>query len=375
MNHLLAQDVTDPTDFEEPKLAKLDASHRCPICKEFLDGPVSLNCGHSFCSLCVRGALSGKQECPSCREKAVEGHLKKNLALEEAVIAWKAARPIVLAATKPIEPEPERPSKKRKLSQPPSSSQFLAPPDTQRSLGKASQPIELESSPPPENLASGPDDMVECPACNKRVKLKQLNGHLDRNCKDTPTARLEPGSDLDSFFKPKHNAAASSSKSKAKKSAPVERKPIAKYSYDAMKLNQIKTALSTHGLWDNGTREAMVARLQHWVTLYNANLDRNESLRLSDSTLRTRLRQWEETRANLKGKAAVELPQDPKAYADAHADDFAELVAQAKASNAKNKAVTASANDAASSQAVSTQPASQTMHQDDSDETEVIIVD
>ena len=43
--------VTDPTDFNNEALARLDSSLRCPICKEFLDGPVNLNCGHSFCSL------------------------------------------------------------------------------------------------------------------------------------------------------------------------------------------------------------------------------------------------------------------------------------------------------------------------------------
>lgn len=50
MNNFLTQDVNDPTDFEDAKLSKLDASLRCPVCKDFLDGPVNLNCGHSFCS-------------------------------------------------------------------------------------------------------------------------------------------------------------------------------------------------------------------------------------------------------------------------------------------------------------------------------------
>jgi E3 ubiquitin-protein ligase RAD18 len=57
---LLAQDIPDPTDFpnngDAPGLRALDTSLRCAICTELFDGPVSLGCGHSFCSL-VRVAV------------------------------------------------------------------------------------------------------------------------------------------------------------------------------------------------------------------------------------------------------------------------------------------------------------------------------
>ena len=48
---LLAQDMPDPTDFSATDLRQLDASFRCTICGEFFDAPVSLACGHCFCSL------------------------------------------------------------------------------------------------------------------------------------------------------------------------------------------------------------------------------------------------------------------------------------------------------------------------------------
>lgn len=48
---LLAQDIQDPTDFAATELRKLDASFRCTICGEFFDAPISLACGHCFCSL------------------------------------------------------------------------------------------------------------------------------------------------------------------------------------------------------------------------------------------------------------------------------------------------------------------------------------
>jgi len=48
---LLAQDIPDPTDFSATDLRQLDASFRCTICGEFFDAPISLACGHCFCSL------------------------------------------------------------------------------------------------------------------------------------------------------------------------------------------------------------------------------------------------------------------------------------------------------------------------------------
>jgi hypothetical protein len=45
------EDITDPSDFPVDHLKKLDSSLRCPICKDFFDGPVILHCGHTFCSL------------------------------------------------------------------------------------------------------------------------------------------------------------------------------------------------------------------------------------------------------------------------------------------------------------------------------------
>lgn len=53
LSTLLAQDIPDPTDFpkEASSLAHLDTAVRCQICSNFLDGPVTLSCGHCFCSV------------------------------------------------------------------------------------------------------------------------------------------------------------------------------------------------------------------------------------------------------------------------------------------------------------------------------------
>jgi E3 ubiquitin-protein ligase RAD18 len=111
---LLAADIPDPTDFPEartaPGLRALDAALRCNICSDLIDCPVSLNCGHSFCSMvghrsytvwkgcgveraqCVRSYIADKAECPSCRKAATEHQLRLNTMMEYAVAAWKEAR-------------------------------------------------------------------------------------------------------------------------------------------------------------------------------------------------------------------------------------------------------------------------------------------
>jgi E3 ubiquitin-protein ligase RAD18 len=111
---LLNTDIPDPTDFHSPFLRQLDSALRCSICSECFDAPVTLNCGHCFCSLvssllcwsscmkghgfdyrweqCARSYINEKSECPSCRKIANEGHLRVNPAMEEVVSAWKLAR-------------------------------------------------------------------------------------------------------------------------------------------------------------------------------------------------------------------------------------------------------------------------------------------
>lgn len=52
LNHPLLQADVEPKPFpeSEPQLRRLDKALLCPICKELFDHPVSIGCGHSFCS-------------------------------------------------------------------------------------------------------------------------------------------------------------------------------------------------------------------------------------------------------------------------------------------------------------------------------------
>ncbi|XP_078073391.1 zinc-binding protein A33-like [Mustelus asterias] len=55
----------------------------CPICLEFFNDPVSLDCGHNFCRSCITQCWGKKKinSCPECREEFQERNLRVNRAL------------------------------------------------------------------------------------------------------------------------------------------------------------------------------------------------------------------------------------------------------------------------------------------------------
>ncbi|EJT47043.1 hypothetical protein A1Q1_04286 [Trichosporon asahii var. asahii CBS 2479] len=88
LNHPLLQADVEPKPFPEsqPQLRRLDKALLCPICKELFDHPVSIGCGHSFCSKCIRGFFASttkKTACPTCSDPQTEGSIRRNRVLEE----------------------------------------------------------------------------------------------------------------------------------------------------------------------------------------------------------------------------------------------------------------------------------------------------
>ena len=55
---------------------------RCPICWDTAQQPAHTECGHTFCTRCIKVALQAKKECPVCREP-VASHRKLRLELVE----------------------------------------------------------------------------------------------------------------------------------------------------------------------------------------------------------------------------------------------------------------------------------------------------
>lgn len=87
--------VSDSTDWLTTPLSALAAVEgalRCQVCKDFYKTPMITNCSHTFCSLCIRRALSNDGKCPLCRATEQENKLRSNWSLEEAVQAFVRAR-------------------------------------------------------------------------------------------------------------------------------------------------------------------------------------------------------------------------------------------------------------------------------------------
>lgn len=90
-----APEVADSTDWLGTPLSLLssvESALRCQVCKDFYNTPMLTSCSHTFCSLCIRRALSGDNKCPLCRASDQEIRLRTNWSMEEAVQAFKQAR-------------------------------------------------------------------------------------------------------------------------------------------------------------------------------------------------------------------------------------------------------------------------------------------
>ncbi|KAG9318183.1 hypothetical protein JVU11DRAFT_262 [Chiua virens] len=358
---LLAQDIPDPTDFSAVDLHQLDASFRCSICSEFFDAPISLTCGHCFCSLCIREHLARESECPSCRKSAIESHFRVNSALEEAVSAWKAARPKVLRLSleeqakgatvhqlnsdkTPRRYQTPRNARKRRHieasdssdceivqaagpSKPRESSEIAeSSPLQAKSARKASRrQTSLEPSSDPtevDHWIADPESLVECPICGTSVEFQLINTHMDG-----PDCGRKAGSKGNDQSKPSATAQWSmvfnnkSKKGKTKYDSDPEdaMERLPKASYDVLKDKRLKDLLSANKLPVNGDRNARIARHRRWVMMYNANLDKSTG-RKTATELRAELKTWEESR---KGPKRV---LDLSAHEVLHKEEFSRLV-------------------------------------------------
>ncbi|KAK0442972.1 hypothetical protein EV421DRAFT_1710525 [Armillaria borealis] len=308
----LAATVSDSTDFPDiaaaPGLRTLDSALRCPICCELFSGPVTLRCGHCFCSLCIRGSLAQKQECPSCRKgEENEGHLRVNPVVEEAVEAWSKARYALLhRGGRPSvnsNSSESGPSKKRKRSSPDSDIEFVAGPSGQKT-GIASGTVFSESR--ELTLAEASPAETPCPVCGKTVKLEIINQHLDSGCK-TFGFNNSSKSAWSKLMTPRVNPEKSKqNQAKGKeRSLSVEDEALPKVSYDTLRDKQIKGLLQDQGLPTSGDRALWITRHQKWVMLWNSNLDKAPKNRKSPSQLKSELSRWLEDNQS-KPKLVVE---------------------------------------------------------------------
>uniref|UniRef100_A0A8D0BPM9 Uncharacterized protein n=1 Tax=Salvator merianae TaxID=96440 RepID=A0A8D0BPM9_SALMN len=90
------------TDLETPQIASSDLTSpdvqqqaTCPLCKDYLTDPLTLNCGHNVCRLCItkhRESIKklGFFKCPFCKNKTPKKDLRQNWQLANIVEQVKA---------------------------------------------------------------------------------------------------------------------------------------------------------------------------------------------------------------------------------------------------------------------------------------------
>ncbi|KAG5354247.1 hypothetical protein C0989_003760 [Termitomyces sp. Mn162] len=301
-------------------------------------------------------SLAEKQECPTCRKTAIEGHIKSNAVVEDAVHSWKLSRPFILGlitasneqkhterqnGSPPATPK----AKKRKFAihterqtEPSSSTStsFLGSPSKPKRVKQSSSDlfgttiptsdIEEDELPDPSraNKKFRPDDSVDCPLCNKRVKFKSINQHMDNGCKDLPPISSSARSTAADWQKLMGKSL--KGKQKDNDDDDDDEHPLPKASYNTLKDKQLKEMLIRYGLPTTGDRNQWIQRHQHWIITYNANLNKSSKYRKSKEELKRELKKWEEEKSK-KRKTTVE---DTVAHGKQHQSEFARLVEAAR---------------------------------------------
>ncbi|KZL79848.1 dna repair protein rad18 [Colletotrichum incanum] len=370
------EDIPDSTDWLStplPALSAVEASLRCQVCKDFFKTPMLTSCCHTFCSLCIRRALSNDGKCPLCRASDQELKLRSNWSMEEVVESFVKARKDTLQfARKAGQQAVTRSSPKRKLAEEGSATGGLQP-ETKRLRSSArlsrsrsgqtataamhekaevgqSQYMEDDDEAEDETFGKSnyamahvhsgsntfllaPDDgLVPCPICNTRMKEAQVFRHLDTctGAKPQTTARTS------SSRTPTPNTSA---RGGPRPTPAPDRLPALAYSM--LKDAALRKKMSDLGLSTTGTRLQLEKRHKEWVTLWNANCDSARPKRRAE--LLHDLDVWERTQGSKApmfvrpGAAVKDKEFDGTAWAVKHDTSFKDLIANARKSRTQAK--------------------------------------
>ncbi|XP_034256902.1 E3 ubiquitin-protein ligase RAD18-like isoform X2 [Thrips palmi] len=199
--------MDEDTQESIPQFKELDDVLNCGICHEILTTPVITACSHTYCSICIRRWLSGKQECPSCATAIYESTLRKNTIVGNILDAVKnvkrllgknASMPSIKSSTRCLNVQDEfgdEPKNRTIKTTPPATpkqNHSAQPTKTPMLLPKTPSPmvqkfpkVEVNSTPgggTPTALDNdhSPAFKVPCPVCGTIMAQRLVNSHLDR---------------------------------------------------------------------------------------------------------------------------------------------------------------------------------------------------
>ncbi|QPC71624.1 hypothetical protein HYE68_002376 [Fusarium pseudograminearum] len=348
--------VSDSTDWLTTPLSALAAVEgalRCQVCKDFYKTPMITNCSHTFCSLCIRRALSNDGKCPLCRATEQENKLRSNWSLEEAVQAFVGARSDTLELAR--KGNSQNTTSKRKATtdrhdsgDSPDGKRLRSSSRLQNTRSSARQTPQIqydetvevpdsdgEDDNDDDEFQPEPEDgLVACPVCQDRMKDWQVFTHLESCTGPKP----KPQRTVPSVSSPIYSQQRQPTK------AP-DRLPTINYSM--YKETALRKKMADLGISNQGPRALLERRHKEWMTIWNSNCDAAQP-RTRHELLRD-LNVWENTlggRAPTTGRsvqnAAIikDKDFDGAAWAAKHDTSFKDLIANARKTRleAKEKA-------------------------------------
>ncbi|KAM0445854.1 hypothetical protein ACHAPV_006705 [Trichoderma viride] len=352
-----SDDVPDSTDWLSTPLsgfAAVEAALRCQVCKDFYKTPMITSCSHTFCSICIRRALSNDGKCPMCRSTEQELKLRSNWSMEETVEAFTKARMAALNLAR--NQRPRSPSPKRKAPEASPDAHASHEPKRLRTSARLSKSrgepavttaptvtAEEQTVPDSNNednddeeyVPDTPNGLVPCPMCNKKMKEWQVFGHLE-SCPGPSAPTNNPSNNVDS------ENTLSFGQSQRKQQKTLERLPPLNYSM--LKEQALRKKMLELGLNNQGPRPLLEKRHKEWLTLWNANCDaatpkkRSELLHDLDIWERTQGGRAPTTGRAIQTAAAIKDKEfDGAAWATKHDSSFRDLIASARRNGDKAK--------------------------------------
>ncbi|KAI1075750.1 hypothetical protein F5B20DRAFT_558471 [Whalleya microplaca] len=352
--------VSDSTDWLTTPLlglAAVEAALRCQVCKDFYKTPMLTSCHHTFCSLCIRRALSNDGRCPLCRASEQEMRLRSNWSMEEVVAAFTRTRTDVLVFAQRPEVTSSESSVKRKVDE--MSDGAVGSPRLSRRLRSSTRPgksrqqnnvepsfdwseeDELECEEEYEPSPEPQDGLVACPICWQRMKALQVDKHIDTSCPGEP--QPQPQKRSAPSLQSSRSTSSSIPNGGPSRSAPsrnYERLPALNYSM--MKEAQLRKKMAELGLSTAGNRQMLERRHKEWTTIWNANCDALHPRRKTE--LLHDLDVWERTlgsRAPTNSKSINLGAQikdkdfDAAGWAEKHHTSFQDLISSARIGRTK----------------------------------------
>ena len=224
-------------------LGKLGELLRCPICGDLLDAPVLFpECSHTFCSKCIRLALSYKPQCPACRGNRETTRVVAVHVLDEVMG--------VLRGLPDGETLLESLAKRAKLKE-----------REDNNNNNNDNNNDDDDDDDDDGVNGGRNELLsqsqqsqrsECPFCGLMVRDM---GRHESEC-------LNKGEQERANFVEAHN-----------KDASLVRQPLPKLVYNLKSTKDLQRVCSDMGISASGNRALLEWRHMQYITMYNANLD------------------------------------------------------------------------------------------------------